>query len=402
MRKRIPQLIAILVAFSVAASVAFAAASYPTSIKSFATRLAGETIQPAHMNDVQDEITAIETALLSGFAHVLRPDASANNRDIGLTTARWRDLLLGRTIDIAQGTITTDLKALDLTATWNAGAVVFTVLKANVTDTASAALSRFLDLQLGGVSQFFIYKDGSINSLAFAGIGTGADGAVARLLLDNGTITTNIKVLDAKTTWNAGGVTFTGILLNVTDTASAAASLLADLQVGGVSKFKVQKDGLVTTGGAVVLPADPTTALQAATKQYVDNAAQAKAATGSGAGNYSTTSATYVDVDATNLAPSLTAPTGYTILVVAAMRVDSPADGSFIALVDSAGAVRDEAVVGGSLNENISLLAQVAGNGASQTFKLRFRSVTSTQTTTIQNSSGTLRPIIHLIYAKTG
>lgn len=46
-------------------------------------------------------------------------------------------------------------------------------------------------------------------------------------------------------TWNAGGTTFTAIKMNVTDTASAAGSLLMDLQVGGASKFNVRKDGRV-------------------------------------------------------------------------------------------------------------------------------------------------------------
>jgi hypothetical protein len=49
-------------------------------------------------------------------------------------------------------------------------------------------------------------------------------------------------------TWNAAGTTFTGIGLNVTDTASAAGSLLLDLQVGGSSRFSVSKDGLLTFG----------------------------------------------------------------------------------------------------------------------------------------------------------
>ena len=40
--------------------------SYPTSIKSFTTRLTGDTIAPSHMNDVQDEVNAIETELLAG------------------------------------------------------------------------------------------------------------------------------------------------------------------------------------------------------------------------------------------------------------------------------------------------------------------------------------------------
>jgi hypothetical protein len=45
-------------------------------------------------------------------------------------------------------------------------------------------------------------------------------------------------------------VTFTGIKYNATNTNSAAASLLMDLQLGTASRFKVQKDGLTTIGNA--------------------------------------------------------------------------------------------------------------------------------------------------------
>lgn len=50
-------------------------------------------------------------------------------------------------------------------------------------------------------------------------------------------------------TWNAGGTTFTAIKMNVTDTSSAAASLLMDLQVGGTSKCNVDKTGILTLNG---------------------------------------------------------------------------------------------------------------------------------------------------------
>ena len=72
-----------------------------------------------------------------------------------------------------------------------------------------------------------------------------ADHAVTNLVLTHGTITTDVNTLGATVTWNAAGVTFTGIKLNVTDTASASGSLLADWQVGGVSKFQVTKDGRI-------------------------------------------------------------------------------------------------------------------------------------------------------------
>ncbi len=47
-------------------------------------------------------------------------------------------------------------------------------------------------------------------------------------------------------TWNSGATDFAGIHLDVTDSASAAASRLIDLKINGASKFKVQKDGSVT------------------------------------------------------------------------------------------------------------------------------------------------------------
>lgn len=54
-------------------------------------------------------------------------------------------------------------------------------------------------------------------------------------------------------TWNAGGVTFTGLLENITDTASMAGSLLMDLQVAAASKWKVDKAGAGTLAGGLTL-----------------------------------------------------------------------------------------------------------------------------------------------------
>lgn len=53
------------------------------------------------------------------------------------------------------------------------------------------------------------------------------------------------NIYDMADTWNAGATTFAAIKMNVTDTASAAASLLMDLQVGGTSKFRVFKNGKI-------------------------------------------------------------------------------------------------------------------------------------------------------------
>lgn len=68
------------------------------------------------------------------------------------------------------------------------------------------------------------------------------------ITITGGTVTTSAPLLDLTQTWNAAGVTFTGLKANITDTASAAGSLLMDLQVGGVSKFKIKKDGALISG----------------------------------------------------------------------------------------------------------------------------------------------------------
>ena len=53
------------------------------------------------------------------------------------------------------------------------------------------------------------------------------------------------SLVDLSATWNTTG-TPSALKLNVTDTASNANSLLMDLQVGGVSKLKVDKTGVIT------------------------------------------------------------------------------------------------------------------------------------------------------------
>jgi hypothetical protein len=71
-------------------------------------------------------------------------------------------------------------------------------------------------------------------------------------------------IYDLVDTWNDGATTFAGIKLNVTDTASAAASLLMDLQVGGVSRFSISKAGVLSFGaasGAQTLQSNGTGAL---------------------------------------------------------------------------------------------------------------------------------------------
>lgn len=71
------------------------------------------------------------------------------------------------------------------------------------------------------------------------------DATSKALTVGGGTVTTSAPVISGTQTWNASGTTFTGLKLNVTDTASADGSLLMDLQVSGVSRFGVDKTGTI-------------------------------------------------------------------------------------------------------------------------------------------------------------
>jgi hypothetical protein len=71
---------------------------------------------------------------------------------------------------------------------------------------------------------------------------TPAAGTFTTLTANNGTLTgASAPVLDLAQTWNNAAVTFTGIRFNATNTASAAASRILDLQVDGTTQFAVRR-----------------------------------------------------------------------------------------------------------------------------------------------------------------
>lgn len=81
-----------------------------------------------------------------------------------------------------------------------------------------------------------------------------AGGLLGSTTLSGATITADAPVLNMSQTWNNSGVTFTGLKFNATDTASAAASLLMDLQVGGVSQAYILKGGTSFFGAIRTAP----------------------------------------------------------------------------------------------------------------------------------------------------
>ena len=77
--------------------------------------------------------------------------------------------------------------------------------------------------------------------------------AIKTYVETGGTVTASDPVLDLSQTWNNGAVTFTGLKLNVTDTASAAASKVFDFQVGGSSVVNATRGGLLLASGGFTI-----------------------------------------------------------------------------------------------------------------------------------------------------
>lgn len=67
-------------------------------------------------------------------------------------------------LTLTGGTVTTSNPLVSATQTWNAGAVTFTGLFANITNTASAIGSKLLDLQFGGASKFQVLTGAASSS----------------------------------------------------------------------------------------------------------------------------------------------------------------------------------------------------------------------------------------------
>lgn len=222
-----------------------------------------------------------------------------------------------KAIAAALGTITSALAALDATVTWNSGGVTFTAIKAAITDTASNAGSKLLDLLVDGSSKYQVGKTGNVavggaalsstfgimmpagvgdklglydagggfaygfgvqssilqiyTAGARVGLGYGGRSASFVEILGiqssggAGVLITGVSqtgasangVLDMTQTWNTTG-TPTAIKANVTDTASNAASLLLDLLVGSASKMSVRKDGRTSILKGTAIPAGGT------------------------------------------------------------------------------------------------------------------------------------------------
>lgn len=122
---------------------------------------------------------------------------------------------------------------------------------------------------------------------------------------------------------------------------------------------------------------------------------------GSGAGAYSTASASYVDIDATNLAYTVTIPVGMKLAVTAYITTQDStlAAAQGFAIFDT----QPSAVISETVNEaevaanreQMVLTAVITGDGNAHTVKLQFK--TSAGTMTVSNSSTSFTPRMLLL-----
>lgn len=141
-------------------------------------------------------------------------------------------------------------------ATANAQTLSVQNVVAGTTNTAGANWtfvgSRGTGTGSGGSFVWQVAPLGSTGSAQNALVNAMTLSGQGALTLASGTITASLPHTITQT-WNAAGTTFTPFLVNVTDTASAVGSLLADFQVGGTTKFSVNKVGTIRLGQGLTL-----------------------------------------------------------------------------------------------------------------------------------------------------
>lgn len=126
---------------------------------------------------------------------------------------------------------------------------------------------------------------------------------------------------------------------------------------------------------------------------------------GTGAGNYTSASTSYVRVDSTNLAYTVTIPTGWKLAVTVAGSIctQTAAVAHSFALADGSGDNTGILVEGQNTAANASqptpfaLTTVINGDGASHTINLQYKTSNGADSVLIANSGGTIKPTMTFI-----
>lgn len=173
----------------------------------------------------------------TAYQERLRIDASGNI-GIGTTTPSAK-------LDVATGSVTVDAPIFNGTQMWMSGTTTFTAAKMNITDISSAALSKLLDLQVGGVTKFSVDKTGKLT-----GDGSGLTGITATPAGASGEVQfNNAGSLGASTNlfWD-----FTNSRLGIgNSTPTNDLDIVKSVMIGGVS-VKIQNTSTVSSSQAAI------------------------------------------------------------------------------------------------------------------------------------------------------
>lgn len=193
------------------------------------------------------DLTAIAALATTSFGRGLltSADASALRTTAGLGTAA-----------------TSNTTAFDAAGAAAAAQAASQPLDADLTALAALAATAGM-LSRTGAGAFAVRTITGTASQITVTNGDGASGdptlslpaavSTGTLALAQGTISAAATALSTTSTWNNSGVTFTGTFVNITNTASAAASVVADWQIGGVSKMSLRIDGRLIMPGVALL-----------------------------------------------------------------------------------------------------------------------------------------------------
>lgn len=111
----------------------------------------------------------------------------------------------------------------------------------------------------------FIVSTTPTGSTTLAALLTAGGAAGKGLYITAGTATTDVNALSITQTWNNAGVAFSGIELNITNSAASASSKLLDLQVGGTALMAVMLSGQIVSyyaaQSAILVQASSTNAV---------------------------------------------------------------------------------------------------------------------------------------------
>lgn len=152
---------------------------------------------------------------------------------------------------------TTSIRSI--TDTWTDGATTYTAIKMNVTDSASAAASSLLALQVGGSTLHDVGKDGAVTvtSAAADALAVGPNGGTNPALQVDGSTSsaaTGVKVTGAAA---AAGVALAAISSGTNENMTIDAKGSGTVTINGTATGAIAL-GAATTGAGAILSSSAT------------------------------------------------------------------------------------------------------------------------------------------------